>query len=61
MAQEDNGHGTITKYDLDGRGNILNEYLNGTLSKNSTYVGNQLQKTVQGGQTSLYWYTPNHD
>jgi len=59
LTQEDNGHGTITKYDLDGGGNILTEYLNGTVSKTSTYVGNQLQKTVQGGQTSLYWYTPD--
>ncbi|TME54491.1 MAG: RHS repeat protein [Chloroflexi bacterium] len=59
LAQEDNGHGTVTKYDLDGAGNILTEYLNGTVSKTSTYLGNELQTTTQGGATSKYWYTPD--
>jgi RHS repeat-associated protein len=56
LVRNDDGHGDVTAYTLDGAGNILTQALNGTTTVTNTYSGNQLQKSVNGGQTFLYWY-----
>src|SRR5260370_24799991 len=54
VIHEDNGHGGITDYTLDGAGNILTENQTGntTSTRSSQYLGNQLQQVTST--------TPNH-
>jgi YD repeat-containing protein len=55
LVRNDDGHGDVTTYTLDGAGNILTQAKNGSTTTN-TYSGNQLQQAVTGSQTLKYWY-----
>jgi RHS repeat-associated protein len=55
LVRNDDGHGGVTTYTLDGAGNILTQVASGVTTTN-TYSGNQLQQSVTGGQTLKYWY-----
>ena len=48
VIHEDNGHGGVTDYKLDGAGNILTENQTGstTNTRASQYLGNQLQQVT---------------
>jgi RHS repeat-associated protein len=55
LVRNDDGHGGVTTYTLDGPGNIVSQTVGGTTTTN-TYSGNQLQQSVTGGQTLKYFY-----
>jgi RHS repeat-associated protein len=62
LVSNNDGHGNQTSYTLDGAGNIQTQVVqNGTTTTttSNTYDPNnlvQLQKSVSGSQTFLYWY-----
>ena len=65
LIHEDNGHGGVTDYTLDGAGNILTENQSGnmTSARTSEYLGNQLQQTTttvpnQPASVQKYFYDP---
>jgi RHS repeat-associated protein len=65
VIHEDNGHGGVTDYTLDGAGNILTENQTGntTSSRTSQYLGNQLQQVTttagnQAASTQKDFYDP---
>lgn len=65
LVHEDNGHGGLTDYTLDGASNVLTESQSGTTTstRTSEYLGNQLQQVTTTGPnqaTSVqrYFYDP---
>jgi RHS repeat-associated protein len=63
LVQNNDGHGDVTTYGLDGAGNVQTQStvnVSGTTTVSNTYDPNnlvQLQKsTTSGGPTLLYWY-----
>src|SRR5262249_5659277 len=62
LVSNNDGHGNVTTYSLDGAGNIQTQStvnVSGTTTVSNFYNPNnvnQLQKSVKGGQSFLYWY-----
>jgi YD repeat-containing protein len=65
LVHEDNGHGGLTDYTLDGASNVLTENQSGntTSTRTSEYLGNQLQQVTttapsQAASVQKYFYDP---